>query len=171
MVSVFLRQKKWTADAAELEIWSDASKDGLGFWVPKLSSGFIGDVVLGNDSTFNIFLNEAITILAALHWSSSLCPTPTRLAIHTDSLNSFNIFNSLRASDAYNLILMSAAMIRIDHGIDLRVFFIEGKQNIIADALSHRSFEIVRNLVPDVIIRHFTPPISPDVAVMGASQK
>ncbi len=163
--------EEWSADAAELEIWSDASRDGLGFWVPKFSSGFIGDVVLGNDSTFNIFLNEAIAILAALHWSSSLHPTPTRLAIHTDSSNSFNIFNSLRASNAYNAILMSAAMIRIDHGIDLRVFFIEGKQNIIADALSRRSFEIIRNLVPDVTIRHFTPPISPDVAVMGASSK
>jgi len=66
---------------------------------------------------------------------------------------------------------MSAAMIRIDHSIDLRVFFIEGKQNIIADALSRRSFDIVRNLVPEVTIRHFTPPISPDVVVMGASPK
>ncbi len=101
--------EEWTADAAELEIWSDASKDGLGFWVPKFSSGFIRDVILGNDSTFNIFLNEAIAILAALHWSSSLHPSPTRLAIHTDSSNSFNIFNSLRASDAYNSILMSVS--------------------------------------------------------------
>ena len=59
--------EEWSADVADLEIWSDASKDGLGFWVPKFSSSFIGDVVLGNDSTFNVFLNEAIMILAALH--------------------------------------------------------------------------------------------------------
>ena len=66
---------------------------------------------------------------------------------------------------------MSAAMIQIDHGIDLHVFFIEGKQNVIADALSRQSFEIVRNLVPEVIICHFMPPISPDFAVMGAGPK
>ncbi len=74
-------------------------------------------------------------------------------------------------SDAYNLILMSAAMIWIDHSIDLHVFFIKGKQNIIADALSHWSFDIVRNLVPEVTIHHFMPLISPDVVVMGASPK
>ena len=87
--------EEWAANAAELEIWSDTSKDGLGFWVPKFSSGFIGDVILRNDSSFNIFLNKAIAILAALHWSSSLHPIPTCLTIHTDSSNLFNIFNSL----------------------------------------------------------------------------
>ena len=149
----------------------DASKDRLAFWVPQLSSGFVGDTVVNDNTSFNIFLNEATAILAALHWSASFHPAPSRLAVHTDSSNSFDIFNSLRASGPFNTILMSAASIRIDHSIDLRVFFIEGKRNIIADALSCRSLDLVRKLVPDVIIRHFTPPISLDNSVMGVSLK
>ena len=66
---------------------------------------------------------------------------------------------------------MSVATIQIDHHIDLCVFFIEGKQNIIVDALSCRSFELVRNLVPDITIHHFMPPISPTTVVMGVGQK
>ena len=133
--------------------------------------GFVKDPIIKNDLSFNIFFNEALAILAALHWSTSSGPIPSRLTIHTDSSNSFNIFNSLRASGPYNAILMSAASTRIDHGIDLRVFFIEGKRNVIADSLSHRSLNLVRKLVPDVTIRHFTPPISPEKLVLGASSK
>src|SRR6266436_1835335 len=155
------KAEEWLSEEADLEIWSDASKDGLGFWAPKYSSAFFSDPVIHDGLPFNIFLNEAIAILAAIHWSTLLHPTPHRLAIHTDSSNSFNIFNSLRASDPYNSILMSAASIRIDYGINLHIFFIEGKQNTIADALSRRSFDFVRNLVPNVSIRRFTPPSSP----------
>ncbi len=128
--------EEWSAEEVDLEVWSDASKDSLGFWAPKHSSPFFGDPIIHDNLSFNIFLNEAIAILAAIHWSTSLHPPPRHLAIHTDLSNSFNIFNSLCASDPYNAVLMSAASIQIDYGIDLRVFFIEGKQNIIADALS-----------------------------------
>ncbi len=163
--------EEWTADDADLQIWSDASKARLGFWAPKFASSFIRDPIIDSDSSFNIFLNEAVMILGALHWSSSLRPTPSCLAIHTNSSNSFNIFNSLHTSEVYNPILMSVATIQIDHHIDLCVFFIEGKQNIIVDALSCRSFELVRNLVPDITIHHFMPPISPTTVVMGVGQK
>ena len=129
--------KEWSADEANLEIWSDASKDRLGFWAPKHSCTFFGDPVLHDHTSFNIFLNEAIAILAAIHWASSLHLSLGHLAIHTDSSNSFNIFNSLWASDPYNSVLMSATSIQIKHGIDLCMFFIEGKQNVITDALLH----------------------------------
>ena len=62
---------------ADLQVWCDASKDGLAFWVPQLSSGFGGDTVVNDNTSFNIFLNEATTILAALHWSASFHPTPS----------------------------------------------------------------------------------------------
>ncbi len=114
--------EEWGADDADLQILSDASKDALGFWAPKFASGFIGD-----SSSFNVFLNEAIAIIAALHWSSSLHPT-LLASRFTDSSNSFNTFNSLRASELYNPILMSAATIRIDHGIDLRVSSLKGNR-------------------------------------------
>ncbi len=105
------KAEEWSADEADLEIWSDASKDGLSFWAPKHLGAFFSDPILHDHLSFNIFLNEAIAILAAIHWSSTLCPVPSRLAIHTDSSNSFNMFNSLQASNPYNSVLMSAASI------------------------------------------------------------
>src|SRR5258708_30115529 len=104
--------EEWIAKEADLEVWSDASKDSLGFWVLKHSSGFFGEPVIHDSNSFNVFLNEAIAILAAIHWSASLSPPPRCLALHTDSSNSFNIFNSLRTSDPYNSMLMSATSIR-----------------------------------------------------------
>ena len=120
--------KDWDAAEVDIQIWCDASKDGLAFWAPQSSSAFIGDPILDDDISFNIFLNEALAILDALKWSTTLLPTPSCLAIHTDSSNSFDIFNSLRVLGPYNSILLSAAMTRINHGIDLHVFFIEGKR-------------------------------------------
>src|SRR6266436_8213837 len=77
--------KEWLADEADLKVWSDASQDGLGFWAPKHSSAFFGDAVIHDGLSFNIFLNEVIAILAAIHWSASLHLSPHHLAIHTDS--------------------------------------------------------------------------------------
>ena len=163
--------KDWDAAEANVEIWCNASKDGLAFWAPQSSSAFIGNPILDNDVSFNIFLNEALAILAALEWSTTLEPTPSCLAIHTDSSNSFDIFNSLRASGPYNSILMSAAATRIDHGINLCVFFIEGKCNVIADALSHWSLELVHQLAPDASIHHFMPPTTCEYSVTGVRSK
>ncbi len=159
------------SEEADLEVWSNTSKDRLGFWALKYSSAFFGDPVIHDRLPFNIFLNEAIAILAAIHWSALLHPTPHHLTIHTDSSNSFNIFNSLHASDPYNSILMSAASIQINYGIDLCIFFIKGKQNTIADALSHHSFDFIHNLVPNVSIQHFMPLSSPAMLVMGVHQE
>ncbi len=66
---------------------------------------------------------------------------------------------------------MSVASFWIDHSIDLQVFFIKGKQNTIADALSCHSFNFIWKLVLDVSIQHFTPPSSPSMLVMGACHK
>ena len=163
--------EEWSANEADLEVWSDASKDGLGFWAPNQSCAFFSDPVLPDNLSFNIFLNEAITILTAIHWVSTLHPTPSCLTIHTDSSNSFNIFNSLQVSEPYNFMLMSTASIQIKHGIDLHVFFIEGKCNVVADALSCHAFDIVHKLAPDASIHHFMPPSSPFMLVMGVYQK
>jgi hypothetical protein len=143
---------------ANLEIFGNACKIGLAFWAPKLKAAYIGDPIIFPDEPFNIFYNEAIVILAALEWAASSSSPPKRLAIHTDSTNSLNIFNSLHATDFYNPILMSAITTHIESGIDLRVFQIEGKCNVIADALSCRNFEHVKNIYPSITIHHFEPP-------------
>ena len=103
--------EEWSAGEADLEVWSNASKDGLGFWAPKYSAAFFSDPIIYDGSPFNIFLNEATAILATIHWLSSLHSPLHHLAIHTDSSNSFSIFNSLHASNPYNSVLMSATSI------------------------------------------------------------
>ena len=109
-----LVEEEWDVNDVDVQIWGDACKIRLAFWVPSLKVAFIGDSVIQKDAPFNIFYNEALTVLAALEWSSSLAPIPRRVAIHTDSTNSLNIFNSLCVSDIYNPILMSAITIWID---------------------------------------------------------
>ena len=106
-----LVEEMWGADEADIQIWGDTCKIGLAFWAPSLKVAFIGDSVIEKDIPFNIFYNEALTVLAALEWSSSLDPIPRRVVIHTDSTNSLNIFNSLCASRLYNPILMSTITI------------------------------------------------------------
>src|SRR5260370_11786787 len=148
-----LVEEMWGADEADIQIWGDASKIGLAFWAPSLKVAFIGDTVIKKDVPFNIFYNEALTVLAGLEWSSSLDPIPRQVAIHTDSTNSLNIFNSICTSEIYNPILMSTITIQID----LRVFHIQGTQNTIADALSIFNFNLVRSLEPILSIHHFMP--------------
>ncbi len=101
-------------------------------WVlgPKALSAFFGDPIVHNASS-DIFLNEAIAIITAIQWSTSLSHIPAQLVIHTES-NSFNILDSLQAPDPYNAILMSGVSIWIDHDIDLHI---EGKWNVIVDDL------------------------------------
>ena len=133
----FLDAEEWSPTDANLEIWGDASAVGLTFWTPTLRIGHITDPVMDNECNFNVFFNEALTILATLHWASTLNPIPCHLAIHMDSTMSFSIFNSLHALGLYNPILMAAVKIHIEHDINLCIFYIEGKKNTVADALSH----------------------------------
>jgi hypothetical protein len=122
---------------------------------------------MDHERNFNIFYNEAMAILAALKWAASLTPTPKRLAIHTDSTSSFSIFNTLHVLELYNPIIMEAVKIPLQHNIELRVFHIEGKKNVVADALSRRSLNLARSLVPGLSIRFFTPLLD----MTGATKK
>ncbi len=76
--------EEWSGEKAGLEIWSDTGKGRLGFWAPKLLSAFFGDPII-HDASSDIFFDEAIAIITAIQWSSSLSPIPAQLAIHTDS--------------------------------------------------------------------------------------
>ena len=68
------------------------------------------------------------------------------------------MFNSLRALPAYNPILITAVDYLMAHQMDLRVFFIPGELNVVADALSF--FENARAYSSQwgLSIAPFTPP-------------
>jgi hypothetical protein len=85
-------------------------------------------------------------------------PTPRRLAILTDSLNTFDMFNTLHALPAYNPILITATDLLIRSNIQLRVFHIPRDYNSVADALSRRDIALASRLQPGLTVTTFSPP-------------
>jgi hypothetical protein len=132
----------WSAAEADLVIYSDASAAGLGFYAPARCAGFFSDIPIST-STSTIFFTEALALCAGLEWALSLSPPPSRLAIFTDNSNTVSIFNSLRASEPYNSLLLWAVDKLIHSGTDLRVFHVSGQYNVIADALSRQHFNFL----------------------------
>jgi hypothetical protein len=154
-----LNTEEWGANEVDFQIWGDASPVGLAFFSPTHKMAYVADPVVDQERTFNIFFNEAVTVLAALEWAASLNAPPKHLAIHTNSTTSFAIFNTLRALEVYNPIIMAAVKIRLESNIDLRIFHIEGKKNVVANALSRCAFAVARLYMPDLSIRQFMPPL------------
>jgi hypothetical protein len=167
-----LDAEEWGHEEADLVIYCDAStgargqgKPGLGFWVPARRLGFYADGAVPyppnlrlNEETGSIFYLEALTVLSAIFWVGTLARKPHRLLVYTDSMNTVDMFNSMRAEPGYNTILMEAVDTLIDIGVSLRVFHISGEENSIADALSRSMFDIVRAQQPRLQIAIFQPP-------------
>jgi len=92
----------------------------MGYWSPKTCEGF--QCAIPSNSRNGIFFFEALAVLSALH---HVCvhvhPKPRRLAILTDSSNTFDMFNTLHALPAYNPILITAIDLLLNSGVHLRV--------------------------------------------------
>jgi hypothetical protein len=132
----------WSAAEANLVIYSDALATGLGFYAPACSAGFFSDIPIST-LTSTIFFAEALALCAGLEWALSLSPPLSHLAIFTDNSNTVSMFNSLRASELYNSLLLWAVDKLIHSGTDLHVFHVSGQYNIIADALSRQHFNFL----------------------------
>lgn len=98
-----------------------------------------------NPPTGTIFFFKVLTICAAVHAKVWHCAQHYvhRLAVLSDNSNSVAIFNSLRASPAYNPILESAVDVMLDCDLSVRIDHIPGGSNIIADALSCGKLDLV----------------------------
>lgn len=155
-----LKARAWSPQQCDLEILCDACLHGMGFWCPTRNVGFAAELppVPASSLEDSIFWFEALTVLAALQWAASLRSPPSRLAIYTDNLNTVQMFDSLRASAPYNWILRSACEALITSGIDLRVWHIPGRDNIVADALSRQLLDVVFQRAPYLSIYPLIPP-------------
>lgn len=164
----FFEARAWPPAAADLTVLCDASLEGLGFWCSHRHVAFMADRPPAPTALEDhIFWYEALCVLAALEWAASLPSPPRRLAIYTDNLNTVQMFDSFRAREGYDDILLRACEILLETHIDLRVWHIPGVHNTIADALSRRLLSLVRQYRPDLAIYHFIPPL----VTLGAPKK
>ncbi|KAI0054895.1 hypothetical protein BV25DRAFT_1816386 [Artomyces pyxidatus] len=131
---------------------------GFGYWIPSLSSGFLGPLPPDTSVPDTIFWYEALCVVTALEWAAALPSPPNRLAIYTDNLNTVQMFASLKAQPGYNDLLLYASRILLRSHIDLRVFHIAGELNVIADALSRGLLDVLRQYAPNAKIFQITPP-------------
>ena len=82
----FIEMTKWGAEDADIQVFCDASGQGLGYWLPSNNVGFMSPL-LGDAHT--IFFNEALCVVSALHWAARLSHAHARLpSIRTPSTQS-----------------------------------------------------------------------------------
>ena len=152
-----IESREWSRSEAHDTFLCDACPTGMGYWSPKTREGFV--CAVSPNSRNGIFFFEALTVLSALsHVCESASPKPHRLAILTDSLNTFDMFNTLHALPAYNPILITAMELLIRSGIQLRVFHISRSDNEVADALSRCDVTTACRLQPGMVVTEFSPP-------------
>jgi hypothetical protein len=149
----------WSPSGADLVLLCDASLTGLGFWSPSLMRGFSHSVCSSPTLGPNILWFEALAVASAVEYAVGLQSPPSRLAIFTDSLDTVQIFDSLRASSTYNPILLYTCALLMTHSVDLRVFHIAGDCNVVADALLRGLFHVALQAQPRLQIFSFQPPL------------
>jgi hypothetical protein len=147
-------------------IYCDASLKGMGFWLPERLLGFYSPVP-SEPPADTIFFFEALCVASALRWycttvlSNTTTASRYRLTIFTDNSNTVSIFNTLRATPAYNMILRTAVDDLIQYNVDLRVLHVPGEDNTVADAISRSRPLDAKGYAPGLVIRPFQPPQEP----------
>lgn len=113
-----------------LIIYGDMCLKGMGFWIPADNLSYLGKTDSSSLMAEFIFYWEALTVLAVLRWltSSTDCrgtaERPLRLTFRSDSLNTVDIFNCLRALSSYNSILTTSVDILLQFHINIPVVHI-----------------------------------------------
>jgi hypothetical protein len=115
-----------------------------------------------------IFFYEALTATSAIENLRERETHCSRIILYTNSMNTVDIFNSLRCQTNFNPMLLFCVDTCISNNLDFRVLHVPGTENEVADAISRRNFGKALRLVPNLQITLFQPP---QRATLGAIKK
>ena len=104
-------------------------------------------------------LFEALAVCLTFHYFANQLQNLScnHLVIYTDSSNTVDVFNCLRASAPYNRIIISTMNVVLDHDIDFQVLHVHGVDNPVANAISHFKNDLAVSLYPGLFIQNFGP--------------
>jgi len=148
---------KWDHSDTDIIIYSDDSMTSLGFMAPSKLIGFCTSVP-NEELVSMIFYFKALMITSAVLWASRLTPPIQCLLIYTDSVNCVDMFNTLKAQEGYNTILLFVVCILMSSKMSLHIFHVPRADNSIADALSCHLPTTAMSMLPSLQIHHFQPP-------------
>jgi hypothetical protein len=115
-----------------------------------------------------IFFYEAVAVTSVIDILQKRGTHHSKTVLYTDSMNTVDIFNSLRCQSAFNPLLLFCVDTCISNNFDLRVLHVPGVENEVADAISQHDFGKALRLVPDLQLSLFQPP---HCAMLGATKK
>ncbi|KAJ7193536.1 hypothetical protein GGX14DRAFT_577157 [Mycena pura] len=154
-----LEELDWDPCDAEVTVFCDASLLGLGFFFDGCSMAF--QARPPSAALQNSLALEALCVCWALHEVERLLmPVFKMVVIWTDSLDTVDIFSSLSAKPLYNEILKSAVDVLIRTNLKLHVCHIEGRKNIVTDALSRYLNDTAHKACPGLYIDDSQAPPS-----------
>ncbi|KIJ53095.1 hypothetical protein M422DRAFT_155460 [Sphaerobolus stellatus SS14] len=107
----------------------------MGFYVPSKNLGYASRIP-PNPLIQNIFFYEMLTVASAVGWAAECPKVPRRLLLYTDSMNTVEMFYSMRAGEGYNGLLLFVVELLISKHISLRVCHMSGINNPVADTIS-----------------------------------
>ena len=136
--------------------YTDASSKGIGIWFLGKHTSYRCPLPLSAPKDA-IFFFEALAVCPAIFLAQSFQKT-TCLIVYTNSTNTFDIFTSLAAKPVYNRILMCSIDMLLEDELDLHIFHIPRKDNLIADPLSRYKNRLTTILSLGLIISTFIPP-------------
>lgn len=115
-----------------------------------------------------IFYFEELAVCGVVDNLRTSASDTSKVVIYTDSMNTVNIFNSLRCLPDFNPLLKHCINIFLSKKFDVHVLHIPGMQNTVADAISCHEFDNAKQLVRGLTITTFQPPHFEE---MGAAKK
>jgi hypothetical protein len=157
----------WDAEDADETLFCDACMQGLAFWYPRRRQGFYSPVPTATAREI-IFFYETLAVTSAVDNLQQGGTNYSKIVIYTDSMNTVDIFNTLRCQPEFNPMLRFCVDVFLGKHWDVRVLHVPGMQNEVADAISHRDFLKASALVPGLQITDFQPP---RCAKLGAAEK